>query len=870
MKVSNRKCIFRISLKNMKSAKARNIIAVIAIVLTTLLFTAFFTIVMTISKGFEQSNFRMVGSSTHGEFKRLSQEQYELLKEDDAIKEYGLRRVVGIGSEEALIKNYTEISYMDENTAKWGFNMPTTGHLPQEGTMEAAADTRVLKALNVPCEIGTEFSVTMDVDGTETTEHFILCGWWEYDGAAPASNVLVPHSRVEEIFEKLNTQFFDNNIGSYSLSVMLKKPKDISGEMEAVLARYGYSSDREADNYIGIGVNWGYMSEGLMENMDATTVVAIVLMLFLIIFTGYLIIYNIFRISVSNEIRHYGMLKTIGTTGTQIRRIILSQAVVLSVAGIPIGLVLGWGTGAILSPIVISKLNIAQDAGISVSPVIFVFSTIFAIITVLISCFRPGKIAASVSPVEALRYTEALTNKKLRSVRKGASILGMAAANLAGSKGKTILTVLSLSLSVVLFTLTITFTNSFSIEKYLSNMAADFQISSAEYFNVNADWSPENAINQEEISVFSTLEGVIGGGVTYGITMQTTPQGYFDEEAVRERLIHFGYDEASVEEYMKWNKSDKYNGKVADILQILGMDEYCISKLSLKEGDLSKLYAEENTIAVMDDSALNVGDSIIINYIDKIEYINKKTGIVYADVDMIPDEELLCINVKREEHEEEYKVVAKVEDTGALGYRYYAGENFIVSSDELLANISDAAALYYIMDVADEAEAEIEAFIAQYTENSMLDYESKVTMAAEFDAFKDMFLILGSALSFVVALVGLLNFINIVLTGIISRRKELATLQAIGMTGGQLRTMLIYEGLLYTAGAMGVSVVLNLLTIPMSTVLEELFWFCEYEFTMLPLLIAIPVFVGMGIIVPSITYMIFVKKTIVERLRETE
>ncbi|MBQ7775601.1 MAG: ABC transporter permease, partial [Lachnospiraceae bacterium] len=267
---------------------------------------------------------------------------------------------------------------------------------------------------------------------------------------------------------------------------------------------------------------------------------------------------------------------------------------------------------------------------------------------------------------------------------------------------------------------------------------------------------------------------------------------------------------------------------------------------------------------------LNVGDSIIINYIDKIEYINKKTGIVYADVDMIPDEELLCINVKREEHEEEYKVVAKVEDTGALGYRYYAGENFIVSSDELLANISDAAALYYIMDVADEAEAEIEAFIAQYTENSMLDYESKVTMAAEFDAFKDMFLILGSALSFVVALVGLLNFINIVLTGIISRRKELATLQAIGMTGGQLRTMLIYEGLLYTAGAMGVSVVLNLLTIPMSTVLEELFWFCEYEFTMLPLLIAIPVFVGMGIIVPSITYMIFVKKTIVERLRETE
>ena len=876
MKVSNQKCIMRLSLKNMLATKARNIIAIIAIALTTLLFTALFTIIMSISKASEQSNFRMVGTSAHGEFKRLSKEQYELLKEDEAIKAYGLRRVVGSGSGEELLKNYTEISFMDENTAKWGFNMPTTGNLPKEGTNEAAADTRVLQVLGVPLELGIEFSVTMDVDGTETTECFVLSGWWEYDVASPASNVLIPHSRVEEIFTKLNTQFNDNSIGGYSLIVMLKDSRNIEEELTEILTRYGFSADRAAENYIGIGVNWGYMSEGLFADLDAEMVLSLVMILLLIIFTGYLIIYNIFRISVSNEIRHYGMLKTIGTTGKQIRRIILIQAMVLSVAGIPLGMLLGWGAGAVLAPVIVGELNIAQDAGASASPAIFVFSAIFAVITVLISCFKPGRIAAKVSPVEALRFTEAVSKGKMRTGKKGASLWGMAAANLAGSKGKTVLTVLSLSLSVVLFSLTITFTNSFSIEKYLSHIAADFQVSSAEYFNVDAEWTQDNAITKEEIEVFSALEGVTGGGMAYGVSMQDAPRAFLDREMVLERMQSFGEDQAYIEEYLRDQEkymaeyeSGEYAGKIADEVQVLGMDSYCADKLEVKEGELSEIF-EKDAVAVMEDSALDVGDTITISYLDKAEYENIQTGKVYTDVNELNDDELPYIKGHMEYHDKEYTVVAKVANRATLGYRYTMGESFLMSTEEMLANMPDAAPLYYIFDVEDEAEDKIEEFMTAYTENSMLDYESKAVIAAEFESFKNMFLVLGSALSFVVALVGMLNFINIVLTGIVARRRELATLQAIGMTGAQLRTMLIYEGVLYTTGAALVSVVLNLLTIPMSAVLEEVFFFCEYRFTMLPMLIAVPVFAGMGIIIPTITYHLLTKKTVVERLGEKE
>ena len=64
-----------------------------------------------------------------------------------------------------------------------------------------------------------------------------------------------------------------------------------------------------------------------------------------------------------------------------------------------------------------------------------------------------------------------------------------------------------------------------------------------------------------------------------------------------------------------------------------------------------------------------------------------------------------------------------------------------------------------------------------------------------------MFMLLGGALSFIVGLVGVLNFFNSIVTGITARRRELAVLQSIGMTGRQLQTMLALEGLLYTLGA---------------------------------------------------------------------
>ena len=82
MKVSNGKTIRRLGWRSMKAARTRNLIAVLAIALTTVLFTSLFTIAMSINDGFQQSNFRQVGGFSHGGFKYLTEEQFNNLKDD--------------------------------------------------------------------------------------------------------------------------------------------------------------------------------------------------------------------------------------------------------------------------------------------------------------------------------------------------------------------------------------------------------------------------------------------------------------------------------------------------------------------------------------------------------------------------------------------------------------------------------------------------------------------------------------------------------------------------------------------------------------------------------------------------------------------
>ncbi len=203
MNVSNRKCIRHLSMKTIKTAKTRNLIAIIAIALTTVLFTSLFTIALSTNYSFQQSNFRQCGGWSHGTFKYLTEEKFNELKDDPLIKQYGQRRFAGMPSDVPFNKSHVEVGYSDANQAHWMYCDPIEGKLPAEGTNEAATDTRVLELLGVEPELGNEFTITFDVDGTPVTETFTLCGWWEFDEAVIATHVLIPLSRVQAIYDQV-------------------------------------------------------------------------------------------------------------------------------------------------------------------------------------------------------------------------------------------------------------------------------------------------------------------------------------------------------------------------------------------------------------------------------------------------------------------------------------------------------------------------------------------------------------------------------------------------------------------------------------------------------------------------------------------
>ena len=174
-------------------------------------------------------------------------------------------------------------------------------------------------------------------------------------------------------------------------------------------------------------------------------------------------------------------------------------------------------------------------------------------------------------------------------------------------------------------------------------------------------------------------------------------------------------------------------------------------------------------------------------------------------------------------------------------------------------------------DEADEAEAE--QYLSKLTAGafSPLMYESKATARSEFAQFRQMFLLIGGILCAIIGLVGLLNFFNAMMTGILSRRREFAVLQAVGMTNRQLKTMLIYEGLFYAMSSVAAAFMLSLAVGPLAgKMLGSMFWFFEYRFTVLPVLLTIPIFLLLGWLIPCMMYDNAAKCSVVEQLRDAQ
>ena len=842
LKVKNKKVIARLSGRSMKAARTRNIMAVCAIVLTTALFTILFTLGIGTINALQINTMRQAGGDGHAVLKYIDDTVYEAVKDHELISEISYNMILNEVENEEFLKRRAEFWYHDEVGLKHSLNTLTAGHWP-EAENELAVDTTTLKLLNVEPELGNKVTLRLNIQGESVERDFVLSGWWEADDSVAYSAIYTSHAYVDAHSDELKYTYKEdmNMVGSLIPYIKFKNSFGMEEKLRQVVRESGYTmADETAENYVEGNVNWAYLSSGM--SADIPTILGLCAGGVLIILTGYLIIYNIFQISVIRDIRFYGLLKTIGTTGRQLKRIIWRQAMILSLIGVPIGLAVGFLVGKELVPLVVGVSSAdGMQLTVSASPIIFIGSALFAIITVWISVRKPGKIAAGVSPVEAVRYSDrGISGKKaVKRTTDGGKLYKMALSNLGRSKKRTVTVLLSLSLSLVLLNTVFSISGGFDMDKYLFRFVdTDFLIAHAAYFNPGTSfYGPDVSVNESYIEAVKSQPGFEEGG-----------------------KIYYSYGASSIEANVT-ESEEKYINLNADgnpAADVYGLDALPLSRLEVIEGDLDieklktgnyiieGIQCDDNGEPYDDYSEFSIGDTVTLHH----------------------------YNSDSEEAIGAYTIIAKVKiKTTNHSRRWSTDYVFYLPSEVYLPLYGEESVMSYAYNVKEEYTEDMDTFLADYTDTvePVMNYESKLTYEEDFGSLQNLIVMVGGILSGIIGFIGILNFTNSILTSIITRRREFAMLESVGMTRKQLKRMLCFEGIYYVAGTVIMSAILSIAaSLVVVKGLIGTLWFFSYRFIILPLIVCFPVLLIISVIIPLAAFTGTGKESVTERLRDTE
>ena len=327
---NNKAVIKKVANRSFHSNKKRNILAVIAIALTTFLLTAVLTIGFGAKNTMQYSEARLLGSQADALVQGMTEEQAEQLKENTMFEKAGIQ--IGIAFLENTKQLNVELDYADETLMEVCFMTPSIGTIPKAEN-EVLVSANVLEDLGIPKKAGETLPVDLKVDGK--IEHFDMKVSGIYE---PVKNdvgyVMVSQAFLEEQEEMVSALRKDReNRNYYNAHVILKDPSMVEERIgEFIRSIGGNPDDQEAENYVRIAPTpSAAQSDGNLVVWLAAGVFGILFM-----FCGYLLIYNVFDMSVTNDIRQYGLLRTIGTTPKQVKGLVRKQAMYLFLIGTPV------------------------------------------------------------------------------------------------------------------------------------------------------------------------------------------------------------------------------------------------------------------------------------------------------------------------------------------------------------------------------------------------------------------------------------------------------------------------------------------------------------------------------------------------------
>ena len=875
---NNKAVIKKLANRSFRSNKMRNVIAVIAIALTTFLFTAVLTIGMGAKGALEYSMAKLMGSSADALVQGVSEEQFQQIKENAMFEKVGCWIPVDIMTN--TNRRVAEVDYADQNQLEIRMLTPRIGSAPQKAN-EVLVSANILKDLNIEEKIGAEIPVELKVRQSGQSYHFDMVVSGVYDTPnEKAEFVIVSKAFLEENSEMMSDLAQQRpGCGIYTADVVMRDNYMIKDRISELVRNIGGNpDDRSAENYVRVAPN------PIISNDSGLTmwlVAGVFGILFL--FCGYLLIYNVFEIAVTNDIRQYGLLRTVGTTSQQIKRLVNRQALYLFLIGTPFGLLFGTLLGRSILPAALQIFAVDFSGGnIAVGTLpylgIIAGAVLFSGLTVYISTRKPVKKASRVSPIEAIRYVEQNTvSIKRKKTKVGAVIPRMAKANLQRNKRRTVFIVISLTLSIVLLNSVFIFSGSFDEDAYIEKMTrSDFMVYSPEsQAAFGNDFGHDSAVPEKAVEEIKEQPGVSNEINLYRNTFEDdhiscdwgTP--YVVDNTNKYAFILPEHINLGV--YQTENGKE-YAGLTADNLplgNVFGFSENLLNKMDIIEG--------ETDLSVLKEKLWN-GNNVILmaKYDDKGKLDGGADDSSYRGLSVGDTIQFYENGTPTEE----FTIIAKVAATKGETFLTGGGANIATDIDGPLIYMSEkkfkeiyaTPTLYgFLFDVEEQYQQEMENHLMQDTD---VAYTSILTMKATVSGVKNVVLMIGGVIGAVFALVGLINFINLVMTNIITRRHEFATMQSIGMTNQQLRKMMISESFSYVvmagivgtlaAGALGMTLVRAFVENGPTSIMMT------FQMTLLPALIMLVLFLILVFIVPVVALRLFNNRSVVERLRVNE
>lgn len=855
MKNDRYNVVYKLADAYYKKSKAKNRILTCAIAMSIFLIYSVFAIISGKMDADYLLYARNGGEITSTYLENASKKQYESIKGLAYIQELGIKKYIGYAKVNKTDDGIVE--YLD----KTGFEklvMPAYGEIHgkyPEKVNEIMLPIRWLKEYGIDNpKIG--MGITMQIQNKETGDEYenkamILSGYYT-DYVDPGINAPIAYVS----YEYLNEQKMD--IFPVDEIMLLQSNLYDAFSIEEQLYQDVEMLD-EQQQFIGQNT----LARQSVQDLFGSYLVMVCCILVIMI-SAFLLIYNVVNISIRKEIRQYGLLKTLGCSLKQLKKIVRLQTKKMLLRGVIIGGILGLGLVGIFLRGTLEKLFLkGKGAADSVTAFYWGYLLLAIGIVSLTTIFATNlavKKIMHLSAIESIRYSEygnRIFVKHTHSTKR-TSILWMAWRNVKRIPTKFIISIVSLFIgyTATLGALVIT-VGTDTTNNILKN--PDFKISSIIEMHMISEYIPKEYTDQtpvipkSEIKAIKAIDGIETVNLSKGGFAVIHPQ----EDRALSPKMKAGGGESRKEFATLQIVDQKYIEELEQYVQ-----KYKISAdiESLKKGEGVILLHHHELSPVLEQEAEKAQGSNISFY--TLESYGEKSN------EKVKLGEMKCAGYMDMKNKHFPNLQMTTNGTNIV--------YFIISQEGFEKLGMDEKYFAISLNVNPVKEPVIKQNVEKLVQNinkksqewnQLLLYSNSDLLASAQNYIKVTNLILGT-LGIILLAIGIMNYWNTIITGIQTRKHELVMMESIGMTGKQLKTLLIAEGIwhwgivIFLVGTVGYGI----LWLMGKSIKEELAYFRFYYPWGLFLILAI-VLLGVTILIAELIYNETKKGSIAERLR---